>query len=185
VNEARGRQRPSLQAIFACFFWIGAQSFGGGLSAWIRREVVDRRGWMRDRSLLAGIALAQICPGANATNLAIHVGAALRGSAGAIVALTGVLAVPVALTLAAGRLYLAFGALPAIDAALRGLAAAAIGLMLANGVQLSARAIRDARSAAVMAATAAMIGPLHMALPLVLALALPASAMLLGREPER
>jgi chromate transporter len=31
------------------FVGVGLASFGGGLTAWIRREVVQRRGWLDDQ----------------------------------------------------------------------------------------------------------------------------------------
>jgi chromate transporter len=39
---------PSLAALFASFVSIGMMSFGGGLAAWTRREVVLRRGLLND-----------------------------------------------------------------------------------------------------------------------------------------
>ena len=72
--------RTPLSALFLGFLSIGAMSFGGGLAAWIRREAVQRRGWLDDRQFLSGYALSQIVPGATNVNLAVFIGSQLRGA---------------------------------------------------------------------------------------------------------
>ena len=112
---------PSLPALFLCFLRLGLQAWGGGLSAWMRREVVARRGWMRDGAFLSGLALAQVAPGANSVNLAVFIGTTLRGGPGALAALAGLMGAPAALVLAAGAVLLREGANATVDAALAGL----------------------------------------------------------------
>ena len=73
------------------------------MSAWIRREVVHRRGWMGEREFVGGLALAQIVPGANGVNLAVFVGTTLRGPAGALAAPGGAAADAAAAALWAGH----------------------------------------------------------------------------------
>jgi len=93
--------------IFALFFRIGAVSFGGGMSAWIRREVVHKRGWLEESQFLAGLAMSQIAPGANGVNIAVFVGAQLRGLAGACAAFAGLIGLPAVVLLGLGWLYFA------------------------------------------------------------------------------
>src|SRR4051812_27654356 len=50
-------KRPSPPELLACFCRIGLISFGGGLAAWVRRDIVERRGWLGDRQFLSGLAL--------------------------------------------------------------------------------------------------------------------------------
>ena len=59
-------------------------SFGGGLAAWTRREVVQMRGWLDDKQFLSGYALSQLVPGATNVNLAVFIGTQMRGALGAI-----------------------------------------------------------------------------------------------------
>lgn len=173
---------PSLATLFVCFLSIGMQSFGGGVSGWIRREIVQRRGWLGERPFLSGLAVAQIAPGANAVNLAIFVGTTLRGAPGALAALAGMLVLPAVLVLLAGALYLSGRALPGVDTALAGTGAAAIGLMLATALRMTRRAVGDARGAAVMAATAISVGVLRLKLLPVLAVMVPVSVILTRRS---
>ena len=173
-----GPARPALTEIFLLFLRIGAVSFGGGMSAWIRREVVLKKGWLEDRQFLAGLALCQITPGANGVNIAIFTGSLLRGGLGACAAFCGLMAIPFVVLMAAGWVYFANqGAIrnAGLGTALAGVAAAAIGLMMANGVRLSRRNLKGVRPALVTLATALAIGWFRFPLLEVLALVVPVS----------
>ena len=170
--------RPALTDIFMLFLRIGAVSFGGGMSAWIRREVVLKKGWLEDRQFLAGLALCQITPGANGVNIAIFTGSLLRGGAGACAAFAGLMAIPFFALLGAGAFYFANqGAIRSagLGTALAGVAAAAIGLMMANGIRLSRRNLRSWPQAGITLATALSIGWFRLPLLEVLVLIAPAS----------
>ncbi len=189
-REGEGRYGPpTLTALFACFLRLGAMSFGGGMSAWIRLEVVQKRGWIDDTQFLSGLALCQIAPGPNAVNLSIFIGATLLGTAGAAVALSAMLAVPVAILFAAGYVYFTIHALPQgawFATLLTGAGAAAIGLTLANGVRLTRRGVRGRMGWIVMLATAFAIGVLQIPLLWTLAVAIPGSLLLTPRrQPDK
>ncbi len=75
---------PTTAQLFVVFARIGLTSFGGGLSGWLLREFVQRRGWLGEEEFLSGLALAQAFPGVNVVNLAIWIGYRLRGTPGAL-----------------------------------------------------------------------------------------------------
>lgn len=159
--------RPSLAALFTGFLGIGAMSFGGGLMGWIRREVVEQRGWLDDQQFLSGVALCQIVPGATNVNLAVFIGTQMRGAPGAIAALAGLMAVPVAIVLAAGAAYFASRGTSSggwIGAVLGGMGAVAIGLNLATGIRLARRNLHSIRAALVTLATTVAVGVLRLPL---------------------
>ena len=104
---------PSLAALFLCFLTIGSTSFGGGLLGWIRRELVERRGWIDDQQFLVFYGLSQMVPGATNVNLSVIIGNQLRGVPGACAAVAGLLLVPLAILLALGTLYFACTTCPA------------------------------------------------------------------------
>ena len=112
TRKTRPSANPRLRDIFAVFLRMGAMSFGGGMTSWTRREVVERRGWIDDRRFITGVGLSQISPGANGVNIAVYVGTVLHGGLGALVAVIGMLAAPVAVVLLAGGLYFGMNALP-------------------------------------------------------------------------
>ena len=176
---------PGLGALFLCFLRLGLQAWGGGLSAWMRREVVVRRGWMADGAFLSGLALAQVAPGANAVNLAVFIGTTLRGGPGALASLAGLVGVPAVLVLAAGAVLLRQGENPVVDAALAGLGAAAVGLILANGVQITRDSLRGVRQLGIVAVLSVGVGVLGWPLVPTLLVAIPASVALMALGVRR
>jgi chromate transporter len=178
-------RRPSLASLFAGFVSIGMMSFGGGLAAWIRREVVQRRGWLDDQQFLSGYALSQLVPGASNVNLSVFIGAQLRGVPGAVAAVLGLTTLPVAIVLVFGVLYLHSRGMAgggAFSTALTGMGAVAIGLNLGTGIRLGRLHIRRVVPALVTAAIAISIGVLGFRLLHVLAVMLPLSLALAWLE---
>lgn len=122
-----------LHEIFKVFFFIGAFSFGGGLIGWIHRETVTKRPWLRDDQFLSGLALGQVLPGANVTNMSVYIGQLLRGWPGAATALLAVLAGPFFLVIALASVYQDAIRIPGFHSAMDGIAAAAVGIVLRLG----------------------------------------------------
>jgi chromate transporter len=122
-----------LLELFLLFSQLGLSSFGGGVSAWMHRAFVERRGWLGEGEFSAALALARIMPGVNVLNLAVLIGQRLRGAPGATAAALGLLVGP---SLAAIGLTVGYDALAGsavLHAAMEGAAAAAAGLLIAMG----------------------------------------------------
>jgi chromate transporter len=173
--------QPALASLFLSFVSIGMMSFGGGLAAWTRREIVQKRAWLNDQQFLSGYALSQLVPGATNVNLAVFIGTQLRGTAGALACLSGLLTLPVAIILVLGTLYLrsqGHEAGPWISAALAGMGAVAIGLNLGTGIRLARRNISGLVPIAVTSAVTLAIGVFGFALVHVLLVMLPLSLLL-------
>jgi chromate transporter len=169
---------PSLASLFTSFVSIGMMSFGGGLAAWTRREVVQRRGWLDDKQFLSGYALSQLVPGATNVNLAVFIGTQMRGTAGAVACFCGLTALPVIIVLALGFLYLhSQGGVggPWISLALGGMGAVAIGLNLGTGVRLARRNISGVIPIVITAIVALSIGVAGFSLVHVLLVMMPVS----------
>ncbi len=173
--------RPSLPALYRAFVAVGTFSVGGGLAAWIRREIVTKRGWIDDTQFLTDYALCQLVPGATNVNLAVFIGTELRGGPGALVALAGLMSVPVGLFLALGTLYFALDSGPAgywVGIALAGMGASAVGMMLSIGLRLGRRNLRRATGIFIAALTAFVVGWERVNLLLALAGLIPLSLAL-------
>lgn len=173
--------RTRLLDLFIGFGGIGAMSFGGGLLAWIRREAVQRRGWMDDRQLLTSYGLCQIVPGANNVNLAVFIGSELRGIPGAFVAVVGLMLVPIIFYAVIGALYLALQAGPygaPLGRFLGGMGAVAIGLNLATGYRMGRRSLNTILSVTIAAITAVSVGIIGVSLLWALAILVPGSLLL-------
>jgi chromate transporter len=172
---------PSLWSLFASFVSIGMMSFGGGLAAWTRREVVQKRGWLDDKQFLSGYALSQLVPGATNVNLAVFIGTQLRGALGATACFVGLTALPVVIVLLAGVLYFhSQGSTGSarVSSALGGLGAVAIGLNLGIGLRLARRNIGGLIPIVITAIVTLSIGVFGFSLVRVLLVILPVSLLL-------
>ena len=168
----KAAKRVSLLSLYGVFLRLGLYSFGGGISSWVHREIVMVRGWVTEEEFMAGYALGQILPGVNSTNLTIFVGQHLRGAVGAVVALTGLLSGPFVAVIAVGIVYRNLLGIPGFQAAIAGVAAVAVGMLLRLGIVLARRVKRRVASALAMLATFVAVGLFNWPLvPVVLVLA--------------
>jgi chromate transporter len=149
---------------------LGLTSFGGGLTAHMRRVVVLERGWLTEEEFLEALALAQVMPGPNVVNLSIYIGRRLRGLPGALTAVASVVGPGLAALFALFALYTSGAALTPVTAALRGAGACVVGLLIVNVVQVGQRALRGAADAALALLTGAAIVVAELPLPVVVAL---------------
>jgi chromate transporter len=137
----------------------------------IRREVVRLNKWVDDDTFLEILSLAQLLPGSNPTNVAVLVGARLRGAIGATVALLAAVLPGFAILMVLGAFALALHA-PWMLGALRGCAAMAVGLTLANAFEMTAKRI-NVPDLVIMAAVAGAVLFLHVSLALTLLIFIP------------
>lgn len=121
--------------LFLSFTWLALQGFGGVLAV-VQRELVENKRWMTRDEFIEEWAVAQIMPGPNVVNLGLMFGARHFGLPGALAALAGLLAAPLAVVLALALLYTSFADDPRMAGALRGMGAVAAGLIVATGIKL-------------------------------------------------
>ncbi|WP_394790797.1 chromate transporter [Rhodoferax sp.] len=148
---------PTLRAIFLAFSKIGLTSFGGGVSGWMLREIVQRRAWLSEQEFLSGLALAQAFPGVNVVNLAIWIGFQMRGGRGALVAALGIVVPPMAVAILLAAAFSSVGDSHSVHIALAGVAAAAIGMSLQTGLRAARNAARGLVRTLILAVTFAAI----------------------------
>ena len=171
---------PTLIALFQAFVSIGMSSFGGGLTAWVRREIVQRRGWLDDQQFLSGYALSQLVPGATNVNLAVFIGTQLRGVPGALACFTGLTAPPLLLAIVLAAIYFGMRGMPggtSLSIALSGMGAVAIGLNLGTGIRLSRGRLRQIVPVLITATVALSVGVLGLPLLKVLGVMIPVSLL--------
>lgn len=177
--------RPTLLALTGAFARVGLSSFGGGNSAWMRRELVEKRGWLSQDEFLTGFAMSQVLPGATTINLAISFGTKLRGARGALAACCGILLPPMLIVLAIAVGYAAYGKAPSIQHVLAGISAAAIGLTLQTGVSLARRGFRHWVDWAMTLGVILTVGWLRWPILQAIALIAPVSIVLAYRRMSR
>jgi chromate transporter len=164
--------------LFRVCLTIGLLSFGGGLTGWIHREIVVRRRWMPEDDFLNGVAIGQVLPGANVSNLVVYIGQRLLGPTGAVAGLAGLLAGPFLAVIAFVSAYETIAGHPWLSRALNGAAAAAIGLLLVIGSAGARRAARSWSAVVVLVAIVVSIGVLQWPLLPVVAVLTPVSIAL-------
>ena len=176
---------PTLRELFLLFNKLTLVSFGGGLTAWARKLIVEDKGWLDDAEFLSAYALARVLPGANQANFAIYVGHRFRGMPGATAALFGLTLVPFCIVVGLAWMYFDTGTPPAVQDALRGVTAAAVGLALAAGLKAGEGFARQ--PAALTFIAVAFVGSvlLHLPLPAVLAILAPPAFLLAWRDSHR
>jgi chromate transporter len=122
-------------ALFDSFYRSGSLVFGGGhvVLPLLRSEVVPA-GWVDDSQFLAGYGMAQAVPGPLFT-FAAYLGAAMRpapnGALGAAIALVAIFLPSMLLTVGALPWWGVLRTRPGAQAALRGVNAAVVGILLA------------------------------------------------------
>lgn len=176
---------PTPAVLFAAFFRIGVTSFGGGLVAYLRDELVTSRKWMTPDEFLAALEIGQTLPGLNSVNVAIIAGRRLAGPAGAVAAATGLVIPGAILLVVLGLLYLRFHKNPDVSAALAGIAAAAVGLLLQVTLKIGAKQLLNPLDLGFVILTFLLVGLFHVSLPVVLFLIGPIAIILRRpRSPE-
>ena len=112
----------SLRELASLFLRLGATAFGGPAAhiAMMEDEVVRRRGWLTSAGFLDLVSAANLIPGPNSTELAIHIGWQRRRWAGLLVAGSAFIVPATLLTSAIGWAYVRYGRLPAVGWVLYG-----------------------------------------------------------------
>ena len=163
----------TLPDLALCFLQIALSSFGGGLSAWTQRIVVERRRWLTNEQFLTAITISRLFPGPNQVNMAIFVGEHFRGLPGALAALAGLLGVPLAILLTLGWAYFHYHTVPELRAILSGVVAAAAGMALSMGVKLIGNSLRQPDALLFAAVAFAGVDLLRLPLPVVVLILTP------------
>lgn len=130
--------RPTLLEMAPAFLRIGVQGFGGQavLLSLLRRDLVEKRGWLRDTDIPESLTYTNLLPGSTNVQVVAYLGYKLRGPLGTLIATTAFLlpAVLIMLVFASGYRFLR--TVSGVPHALQGLTAAATGLMLSVAVVL-------------------------------------------------
>ncbi|RPJ44201.1 MAG: chromate efflux transporter [Candidatus Latescibacterota bacterium] len=159
-----GTDSRNLRELAFVFLRLGATAFGGPAAhiGVLREEVVRRRGWLADAEFLDLLGAANLIPGPNSTELAIHIGRKRAGFPGLVVAGAAFILPAMAVTLAFAWAYVRFGTLPAAAGFLYGVKPVIIAIVAHALWGLGRVAIRGRTSAFVaIAALAAVAAGAH------------------------
>lgn len=149
---------PEALAIYARFFRIGLQAFGGPFSqiASLQQELVVKEKWTTNARFNRVLAVYQALPGPEATEMCVWLGMCRGRRLGGLAAGLGFLTPGTLLVLLAAFLYTRFGGLsPLVAAAMAGGQAAALALLFNAVYTLGRRACTDSTLTFIAVATAA------------------------------
>jgi chromate transporter len=161
-------KKPSHLDLFITFLTIGAISFGGGVIAYLRDAMVRRKQWIDDKEFLELTSISNTLPGLNATNMAILAGDRLGGALGSVAAMVGMCLPAFIFMVLAGIAYGSHVARPLVDAGLRGVAAAATGLIAATWFQIGKKSVKGFYDAFFILAAVLLVNHFKVSVPVVL-----------------
>lgn len=146
TSEAQvAHTRPRLKEIAYIFLKLGTTAFGGPAAhlAMMQDELVRRRKWLNQENFLDLISAANLIPGPNSTEVAIHVGHKMRGWPGLIVAGISFIFPAFLIVWAIAWFYVHFGSLPTSQAIFTGIKPVILAVIGQAIWSLSRTAIKD------------------------------------------
>ena len=158
------REKVTVLDIFVQFLIIGATSFGG-VVPYLRNSLVAQNHWVDDKEFVELLSISQSLPGLNATNMAVLLGDRLKGWMGAVAGILGVCLPGAAIMLAVGMVYRSHGDHNIVTAILKGVAAAAAGLLLATVIQLGKKSLSQHYDLLFVLITVLAVNRLHVSVP--------------------
>lgn len=173
ISPAPAFSPPTLWEIFREFLLIGAVSFGGGIVAYERLLLIDKRKWLTPDAFMATLAISQTLPGLNSVNLALLAGDRIRGFWGACCAAAGLMLPGGLFVLLAGVAYSQGEDHPILNILLAGVAAGATGLLASITYKIGEQHLRHLRSLAMIVATFVLMSVLKLSLVTVLLIMVP------------
>ncbi|HEX3560813.1 MAG TPA: chromate transporter [Pyrinomonadaceae bacterium] len=147
-----------LLTLASIFLRIGTVTFGGGfvMVPLIESEVVNGHGWLSHQEFVEAFALGQITPGPVLIT-ATFIGYRVAGTLGALVATVSIFLPSLALTIAAGSSLRRFRANRQVQAFLRGVTPAVVGLLVAAAWSIGRSGIHTWVGVVVAAAAALVL----------------------------
>lgn len=124
--------------LFWIFAKVGVCTFGGGYAMLpiLQRELVEKRGWVREEKLTDYFAIGQCTPGVIAVNTATFVGHKLKGPAGGVVTTLGVVFPSIVIIMVIAAFLQNFAELPVVVHAFNGVRACVCALILSSVLKL-------------------------------------------------
>jgi len=142
-DAARERAPYSLRQLAAYFLKLGTIGFGGpvALVEYMRRDLVEERGWIPEAEYRDGLALAQLAPGPLAAQLAMYLGFVHYRVLGATLVGLSFILPSFLMVVALGWAYTVYGGLRWVEAVFYGVGAAVIGIIAHSAYRITRKSI--------------------------------------------
>lgn len=137
-------QVATLPNLARYFLKLGATGFGGpvALANHMHRDLVEARGWISEAEYQDGMAIATLCPGPLAYQLAVYCGYVRFGLRGALTVAFSFAAAPFVIVIAFSELYAAFSSFWELRAVFYGVAPVIVALILKAAWQLGRKTLK-------------------------------------------
>lgn len=154
--DASDASAPSLFELARVYLGISLLGFGGPNAhlALMLDEVVERRGWLTKERFVELMAVTNLLPGPNSSEVAIHVGYTQRGWTGALATGLAFLLPTFFMVTGLSALYFRFGTLPQVESIFWGLQPVIVAIVVSAGIKIGRAAI-DTRSQLALAVVGA------------------------------
>lgn len=148
-----------LWSIFFVFFKIGPSTFGGGYAmiATIEEEIVRKKGWMNEEEMGDMISVSGSAPGGVAVNSAAFIGYRLGGVTGAVAAVIAITLPTFLIVFILSGLRLIFKDNVKVEAALKGIHAAVVALIIVAAGKMWKASVLDAVTLVLAAVSLALL----------------------------
>src|ERR671925_1876229 len=129
----------TMRGLFLYFLRLGAAGFGGpiALAGYMRRDLVEERGWYSDDEYQQGLAIAQTMPGPLAAQLAMWLGYLERGARGALLVALPFIVPPFLLVTAVAALYAHYQGLSQVQSVFFGVGPAVLAIVAIAAYRLA------------------------------------------------
>ena len=127
--------------LFTVFLRIGFFTFGGGYAMLplIHNEIVEKKKWVDDDTMVDMLAISQTAPGAFSINLSSFLGCHLGGFWGSVIGTLGTVLPSFLIILVISYLFDAFRVNPWVDAAFMGIRAGVVVLIINAVLKLASK----------------------------------------------
>ena len=134
----------SLSRLAGYFLRLGAVGFGGpvALANYIRRDLVERRGWISEAEYDSGLAIAAACPGPLAYQLGVYCGYVRFGARGGLLVAAAFGLAPFVLVVSAAAAYVRLADSWQLRGLFYGVGPVVVALILKACWNLGARTLR-------------------------------------------
>ena len=156
ASVARG---PALTQIVWYFLRLGLTGFGGpvALANYMRRDLVERNGWIGIDEFDEGLAIATACPGPLAYQLGVYCGYITHGPLGAVAVALAFALAPFLIVVGIASLYVRYGSTWELRGLFYGIAPVVIALIVRSCWDLGKKTLRKEWLAIAFAAAACAI----------------------------
>src|SRR5881392_3551343 len=141
--ETSERVPYTLWQLIRYFLRLGTLGFGGpvALVGYMQRDLVEQRAWIDEADYKEGLALAQLCPGPLAAQLAMYLGYVRYRILGATLVGLAFIWPSFLMVVALGWLYTLYGGLTWMQAVFYGVGASVIGIIAHSAYKLTKKTI--------------------------------------------